>query len=225
MLSVFTFVIMGAVAYAYYRDGIFTACCMTVNVFLSGLIAFNFFEPLADIVDLLFYDTLLAGYEDALCMVAIFSLSLAFFRWATNSMASSDLEYHPGMVRGGGVFFGLVTGYLTTGFLLCVLQTLPWHQNFMFFEYEVEVAKPFRRVMPPDRVWLALVNRASSVSFARAKPDETETHVAGAPVPSYEFDPDGSFEIRYARFRRYDNNGKTRAYNGECNPRRDETID
>jgi hypothetical protein len=105
------------------------------------------------------------------------------------------------------------------GFLLCVLQTLPWHQNFMNFDYEVEVAKPFRRVMPPDRVWLAIVNRASAVSFARGRPlEENYEH-------AYEFDSTGSFEIRYARFRRYDDKGKTKAFSGECSPKREEGID
>src|SRR6266446_1995301 len=125
MLAFLTIVIMLAVAYAYLREGMFTACTMCINVFAAGLVAFNFWEPLADLLDPLFADNFLAGYEDSLCLVVLFCLSLGLLRLATNSLATKEIEYAPALLRGGAVAFGLVTGYLVSGFLVCVLQTLP----------------------------------------------------------------------------------------------------
>jgi len=44
-------------------------------------------------------------------------------------------------------------------------------------------------VLPPDRVWLALMRRASTGPFRQGEDPG--------------FDPGGSFEQRYARLRRY----------------------
>lgn len=192
LLGVLTLLVMAGVAYAYLREGMFTAFTMTVNVFLAGLVAFNFFEPIAGGLEPSFRGGSLQGTEDAICLVALFSLTLAPLRWATNSLARTDIHYHPQLLRGGGVFFGLVTGYLVCGFLLCVLQTLPWDRNFLGFEAKLEPeGSPLRQVLPPDRVWLGLMQRASEYPLQTVSRSDP-----------YLFDPDGSFELRYERSRR-----------------------
>src|SRR5215472_11712192 len=105
VLGLFTVVIMGVVAYAFWREGPLTAFAMCVNVVLAGALAFNYFEPIADLLESSFEDT----------------------------FANTHMEYPPVLYRGGAVVFGLVTGYLLSGFLVCVLQTLPLQQNFLSF--------------------------------------------------------------------------------------------
>ncbi len=43
LLAFFTFVIMLAGAYAFWRQGVLPAFAMVVNILLAGLVAFNFF--------------------------------------------------------------------------------------------------------------------------------------------------------------------------------------
>jgi colicin V production protein len=218
MLGVCTVVIMLVVAYAFWREGLLTAVTMCVNVFVAGLIAFNFWEPLADLLDLMFANTILAGYEDALCLVLLFGLVLATLRWVTNSLAPAELEYHPGLHRGGTVLFGLATGYLVAGFLVCVLQTLPWHDHFMYFDPRYDPEQPaavVRQVLPPDRVWLALMRRAGAYAFSNST-DEDVTDPETPDQRYVTFDKYGTFELRYARYRRYDDSGDNpRPYLGE----------
>src|SRR5437879_5673018 len=126
------------VAYAYSREGLFTACTMAINVLLAGLIAFNFWEPLAALLDPMLAGSLLQGYEDAFCLMVLFSVSLGLLRTITNNLASSRVHFEGWVQTAGGTVFGLLTGYLVSGFLLCMLQTLPWHENFMFFEAKYE---------------------------------------------------------------------------------------
>src|SRR5262249_36281508 len=106
------------------------------------------------------------------------------------------------------------TGYLVSGFLLCVLQTLPLERNFWGFEPTLERGGPaagLRRVLPPDRVWLATMSWASRNPMAQSASDGSD--------PS--FDPNGSFELRYARHRRASESPPTPVpYQGETNPRR-----
>ena len=205
LLGVFTVLVMLVVAYAYWREGLLTACTMFVNVFLAGLITFNFFEPLADLLESPLADTFLRGWEDSLCMMVLFCFSLGILRVLTNSIAPTDLDYPPVLLRAGGVFFGVATGYLASGIIACILQTLPWHEHFMGFEakYEPGVAGGgLRNILPPDRVWLALMQRAGAYAFANSEDEEVkEPH---GPYERYlTFDKYSTFEIRYARYRRY----------------------
>jgi hypothetical protein len=195
LVGVLTLLIMAGVTYAFWREGLLTALTMAVNVFLAGLVAFAFWEPLADWLGSLFAGSALSGYEDAICLVALFGLTLGLLRFVTNNIANAHLEYHPVLRQAGIVVFGLIAGYLASGFLLCVLQTLPWHENFMQFDYHVDQnagGAKTPRILPPDHAWLALMHGAM--------PD---------------FDPDGTFEAKYARFRRYDDKREALPYEGE----------
>ena len=203
LLTIFTILIMLALGYAYLREGVFTAFTMCCNVLIAGLVAFNFWEPLADLLEGPFSSTFLRGYEDALCLFVLFCLTLGALRTVTNALANREMGIHPIIHRAGGVLFGLLTGYLASGFLLCALQTLPWHERFMFFDptYE-EGSGGLRRVLPADRVWLAMMLRAGAYPFA----NDVDPRASDTTSPYdryYTFDKHATFEYRYARYRRY----------------------
>jgi uncharacterized membrane protein required for colicin V production len=190
LLGFFTVVVMLVSAYAFWRQGVLSAIAMAVNVLLAGLIAFNFFEPMAVELDPMVADSILHGYEDSVCLVVPFVLSLLFLRWASNALIHTVIEYQSVLQQAGAVVFGALAGYLTVGFLLSVAQTLPLDQHFLHFEARIDPTTPgakIRHILPPDRVWLALMHRASVGTFS---------------WEDNAFDPDGSFEMRYARERR-----------------------
>jgi Colicin V production protein len=218
MLAAFTIFIMLAVGYAYFREGLFTAATMCCNVFFAGLIAFNFWEPLANLLEPGLQKTFLEGYEDAFVLIGLFCLSLGLLRLVTNTLANAVIDYDAVPQQGGGVLFGLATGYLVSGFLVCVLQTLPWHENFMAFEWKAANRdSAFNRLFPPDRVWLAMMRRAGAYPLAnRADPDFGTPGEDSYYYDSHlTFDKYGTFEIRYARFRRYGDKRDKLPNNGE----------
>jgi len=200
-----TIAFMAFVTYAFWREGLLTACTMFINVFLSGLIAFMCFEPIADLLDPVFADFFLHGYEDFLALAVLFCLSLGLLRLLTNVLALTDLEFHPAILRAGGVFFGLATGYLASGIIFAALQTLPWHVNFMGFEPKYDPNSPsraIRSVLPPDRVWLGLCQYAGAYPFSNS--DDRSINEPSSGYDRYlTFDKYSTFEIRYARHRRY----------------------
>jgi hypothetical protein len=216
LLGFLSVVIMLIVAYAYFREGLFTACTMAVNVLLAGLVAFNFWESLAALLDPMLAGSFVHGYEDAVCLMVLFSLTLGVLRVITNNLASSRVDFPDWLQSAGGILFGLLTGYLVSGFLICVLQTLPWHENFMFFEpkYETGPEHVLRHVLPPDRVWLGLMHRAGAYAFSNGEDAKAETS-SSEYERSRTFDKYGSFEFRYARYRRYGDNRDPMPYLGE----------
>jgi hypothetical protein len=190
MLIVFTLAVMLIVAYCHWQEGVFSAACMTISVFLAGLITFNFWEPLAGIVEPLIDRTFLQGYEDFVCLIGLFTVVLALLRGLTHALNNAEIEFLPIVNQVGGGLAALVTGYLLSGFLVCAMETLPWHQNFLGFEPYQEQEPKFRRYLPPDRVWLALMHRAGATCLSRGE---------GSPT----FDAEGAFEGNYFRSRRY----------------------
>jgi hypothetical protein len=216
LLGFLTVVIMLIVAYAYSREGLFTACTMAINVLLAGLVAFNFWEPLAALLDPMLSGSFLHGYEDTVCLILLFAVTLGLLRTVTNNLARSRVQFQGWLQSGGAILFGLLTGYLVSGFLICTIQTLPWHENFMFFEakYETGPEHLLRHVMPPDRVWLGLMHRAGAYAFSNREDARRET--AASYYDRYvTFDKYGNFELRYARYRRYGDNRDPMPYLGE----------
>ncbi|SRR5712692_2806084 len=204
MLTFLTIVTMLILAYLFLIQGLATAFAMFCNVMLAGLIAFNFWEPLADLLDPPLSRSFFAGYEDAICLTALFGVSFALLRLATNTLSRAMIDFHPVAQLAGGAFFGLATGYLLAGFLVCIFQTLPWHENFWGYEPNWQANQSgLDAVLPPDRVWLSMMHRAGEAGFSRGD--------------RLTFDPQATFVIRYARFRRYGDQRQPLLYNGEFN--------
>jgi uncharacterized membrane protein required for colicin V production len=202
MLIFLTILMILIVVYSLWGEGVVTAFTMAVNIFLAGLLAFNFFEPVADYLEPMVRDTFLEGYEDFLVLLIVFCTVLGVLRLISNSIVNTQIDQYPMLQQVGTLFFAALAGYLLAGFEVCMLQTLPWDEKFMSFEAKLEPeskSQPGRHFLPPDRVWLALMNRAGRMTFS-----ETPEETPGSDTPVYPtFDQNGTFEIRYARHRRY----------------------
>jgi len=199
MIFAFSIVVILAVAYSQYSNGLFHAVAMLVAVLLSGLMAFNLWEPAADVLELSLQRGSLAGCEDMLALTLIFGVTLFLLRLAIfNYLAPELIEQHGHLQFLGAGAVGLLTGYLVTGFLVCVMETLPLDEHFLGFEPRSDAEGALRSFLPPDRVWLAMMRQAGRSSFSW-KEDPTP------PEPSdrfLTFDRYGTFEMRYARYRR-----------------------
>lgn len=210
MLTALTILIMLIVAYSAFREGIFTALTILVNILLAGLVTFNFWEPLCSLAEPMVEGGFLHDYLDFFVMIALFCLSLALLRMATNNLANYQIQFTAMLNQIGGAAVGLLNGYLLSGFLVCALETLPWHQNFV--DFKPRVSGEDSRVLPPDRVWLSLMRHAGAYPFARAsdRPD-AESPYEQSPT----FDRGGTFELRYLRYRRFTESTNPLPYMGE----------
>jgi hypothetical protein len=188
VLAGLTILIMLLVAAVFTFEGLFSAFVMCINILLAGLVACNCFEPIAAALEPHLAGTRALGYEDALSLIFLFWVTLGVLRLATGFLAGTVVSFHPLIQRTGGAVFGLGAGYLAAGFLMVAFQTLPCHENFLGFEPRIHEPRGWRRYLPPDRVWLASMHRAGAGPFSNG--------------PST-FDPDGTFTLRYARYRRH----------------------
>ena len=182
------FLIVGSAA-VMMNEGIYSAAVILICTVLGGLIAFTTFEPAAGLLE---RTVGLAGYTDIIALLGIFAISVTVLREITERLAPVMVEF-PGMVhRGGGFLVGAWIGWILSGILLCALQTLPLHQNFLGYDY-----RNFSKgnAWNADRYWLAFVHRVSRTTLATAPPRV--------------FDPQADFAIRYHRYRRRSDTGET----------------
>src|SRR5205823_106556 len=132
MLIAATILIMLGAGHTAYRNGLFTSVAMLMMVLISGLIAFGFFEPLADLLELAFQQNVraLAGSEDFLVLAVLFAVPFWLMRLAYQWLAPEMIDEHGHLQHVGAGVVGLVTGYLVAGFLICAMQTLPLDERF-----------------------------------------------------------------------------------------------
>lgn len=193
MYIIVVLLIVGVVVYAHFQEGILTALGMAFNVLFAGLLAFSFFEPVADELAKWFDGTLLEGFEDGLALSGVFAAVFAALKAGVNNVADSELELHPLFQQLASILVAAVAGYFLAGFLLCMLATLPVGQKILGYDPtaipdgETTLANYF----PPDRLWLATMNRLGRQNLSWGPEAVT-------------FDPDGTFSLRYKHLRRYD---------------------
>ncbi|MSQ93389.1 MAG: CvpA family protein [Gemmataceae bacterium] len=200
ILMIFTLVLMVGTGVSQYRNGLFSAVAMLIKVLIAGLVAFGFWEPIADFLDPVFQNNTLAGSEDMISMVVLFSLTLFVLRLLTNYLAPDMIDAHGVLQYFGGGGVGILTGYLVAGFLICAMQTLPLDDKFLGFEPRSNNEPAYRSVYPPDRVWLVMMRHAGAVPFSWK---EEEQPAGDSLMERYvTFDRDGTFELRYRRYRR-----------------------
>jgi colicin V production protein len=216
MLILFTILVMGAVAYAFLSEGLFTAITMFLNVMLAGLVTFNYFEPVANFLEDDVFSGALADYADFVALFALFAATMGLLRLITYRLSPSMIEFQGMIGSVGGVVVGLVTGYFLAGMFLCMLQTLPLHENFMDFSAKSEAG--VRRFLPPDRVWLAMMCRAGAYAFAGEDDKDPAGSIDDTRIREHKtFDKYGTFELRYARYRRWNKNRDGMRYGNELN--------
>jgi len=184
------------VTWCVASDGAFNAAITCVVVIVSGLLAMNFFEPLAEIMK---SGNNLSPWDyrwDVIFLVGLFIVFVVVLRYALEWVAP---RYHfmEGRANEAGRWgFGLLTGYVTIAFLLTALHTAPFPREFIDF-------KPERQnlfdTFAPDRQWLGFTQYVSETLFAQGG----VPNVFDGPVEDF-IEGEGnntvwpSFPIRYA---------------------------
>src|SRR5205823_7147768 len=91
--------------YALMSEGLWGAALMFFNVLFAGIIAFNFYEPLAAL--LATNVSFLSGFADTLCLMALFVVSIVLLRLTTESIAPAMVRFPTPIYHAGRIFFAL----------------------------------------------------------------------------------------------------------------------
>ena len=168
-IDIVCLVVVGIVVYCVSTEGMWGAVHSFLCVLLAALVAMNFFEPLAGLLDGIAPPY--KNYMDILALLGLF-IGLTFaLRMGSEHLTPVYIGLPSTLDQVGKWVFGALTGYLTMAFLLAALHTAPLSREFMGF-------KPERNNffgMAPDRQWLGFVQFVTEKPYARIMFQDRDT--------------------------------------------------
>lgn len=191
-------VLVGLIAgltWALTSEGLWGSVLMFFNVLFGGIIAFNFYEPLATLVD----STGIGwGFSDTLCLLGLFIIATFLLRITTESLAPAMVRYPTPIYHLGRLFFGFAGAVVTVAILLVALETAPIHKKILGV-IDFNTKPPFGMAL--DRKWLAFFQYTTGLVFTE--------HVPGSRDPFREygdakvFDPKAEWLLNHQEARPY----------------------
>jgi len=195
MIDILLLAIVGIVTWCVASEGAWGAGFIFVSVLLAGLLAMNFFEPLATFLS----NNITNSYAwqqrwDIIALVGLFVGFIFLFREITVRIAPAYMQVHPLVHEVSRWGFAVMTGYIAMAFLLTALHTAPLPREFAGFTPE---RKNLLGIVAPDREWLGFTQYVSEKSMRKG----TFGHLFDGPEYSFPQQDNQiwpSFPIRYA---------------------------
>jgi hypothetical protein len=157
---VFGFFIL-LMTYVVSSEGLWGAALMFFNVLFGGLIAFNFYEPLARLIE----STGIGwGFSDTLSLLSIFCLSVLLLRMTTETLAPAMVRFPAPIYHAGRFFFALATTLVTMAIIIVSFHTAPVHKK-VFGAIDYKYKPPFGLGL--DHQWLGFFQYTTGGIFAR----------------------------------------------------------
>lgn len=176
-------IILGAIVFAttamLVRDGLWSNTLKLMQIALSGLVAFGFYQPLTVLVD----EQTDGSYTYVLDIVLIWALySVAFIILTIlfELLSKTRQKYLPQQVDDvGGPIVGLLAGLLLAGFAGATLHVAPLPRDALgngmnYTKQEVATAQLYAL----DITWLSMVEAASKTGFYTGEEFTVERYVA-----------------------------------------------
>lgn len=159
MIDIACLAVVGIVVWCVASEGIWGATHTLLCVLLSGLLAMNYFEPLANILD----GTLgtWKSYSDVVSLIGLFTAFVFGLRLAVEKLSPTFIQVHPTVDQIGRWFVAAATGYVTMAILLTSLHTAPLPREFLGFKAEQRMFFG----MAPDRQWLGFTQYVTEKPF------------------------------------------------------------
>jgi hypothetical protein len=182
ILTLLMFVILLASVAMLFAEGMWTNAIRLVNVVTAALLATNFFEPLARLLD----RALPSGgyFWDFLSLWVLFCVVFSVLRLATDNVSKVKVRFPALVDRVGGGVLAAWVGWVLVCFTMMTLHTAPLARNFLFEGFQPE--SQMIAGLAPDRQWLGFAQKMSLGTFSRS---------AGS---QHAFDPNGEFPRKYA---------------------------
>ncbi|MFI5461181.1 MAG: hypothetical protein ACHRXM_37725 [Isosphaerales bacterium] len=201
MKLIIDLIIIGLVllmTYVLTSEGLWGSAVMFFNVVFGALIAFNFYEPLASVLD---RTGIGWGFSDTLCMMGLFCVSVLLLRLTTETIAPSQVRFPPAIYHAGRLIFGLAGALVTMAIIILSFHAAPVHKK-LFNVIDYQTKPPFG--MGLDHQWLGFFQYETGAVFARfgaGRRDPYHQYGHGGSVQV--FDPRGDWLIIHQQSRPY----------------------
>jgi hypothetical protein len=146
-----------------YAEGIWGNFIHLVNVVTAGLLATNYFEPLAKLGES--YMGSFTFFLDFLCLWGLFGLFIIIFRLLTDRISRTKVRFLKLAEQIGSPVMAAMVGVVMVCFTAMTLHTAPLAKNFM--DGGFQPGEPMLMGTDPDRQWLGFVQGVSRGVYCR----------------------------------------------------------
>lgn len=197
LIDLVVMILLLGLTYALSSEGLWGSALMFFNALFAGLIAFNFYEPLAGL--LASAGDWASSYADTFCLLMLFLITLVLLRVTTDSLAPAMVRFPKALYHAGRVVFGFGGAAITVAILLLAFHTSPVHKKMFWNAMNYDRQPPFNQGL--DWKWLSFFQFTSGQVFARygVGPGDPRREYGDAQV----FDPDGRWLIDHQNARPY----------------------
>jgi hypothetical protein len=203
--SIISLIIVGLIlglTYALTSEGLWGAALMFFNVVFGGMIAFNFYEPLARLLD---RTGIGWGFSDTLCLLGLFCVSVGLLRMTTETLAPAMVRFPTPIYHLGRLIFGLGGALVTMAIIILAFHTAPVHKKILS-AITYQTKPPFGLGL--DHQWLGFFQYETGAPFARygsgqADPYHEFGHWGQQRLPVQVFDPRAKWLLDHQESRPY----------------------
>ncbi len=171
---------------------------MFFNVLFAAMIAFNFYEPLARLLDSTGINW---GFSDTLCLLGLFCIALVVLRMITETIAPVMVRFPMAVFHAGRLVFGLAGAGVTMAVVILAFHCAPVHKK-IFSVINHETKPPFGLGL--DHMWLGFFQYETGAVFSnmgRGGRDPYRTYGQGGRVNV--FDPKAEWLLLHDDARPY----------------------
>jgi hypothetical protein len=154
--------VIALVTWCVAAEGAVGAGTTFLGVVLSGLVAMNFFEPLADLLDDVGF---IGDRADMIALLGLFAVSITLVRLGAERIQPTFVSLQGLLYDVGRWGFAFLTAYVTAGILLTALHTAPLPRDFLGFR--PERTHLLFDAFAPDREWMGFAQYVTERPFAR----------------------------------------------------------
>jgi hypothetical protein len=184
--------------YVITSEGLWGAALVFFNVLFAAMISFNFYEPLARLLDSTGINW---GFSDTLCMLGLFCVALTALRLTTETVAPVMVKFPTAVYHAGRLVFGLGGAAVTMAVVLLAFHAAPVHKE-IFGSMDHKSKSPFGLGL--DHLWLSFFQYETGAVFSnlgRGGRDPYRTYGHGGRVNV--FDPKAEWLLKHYDSRPY----------------------
>lgn len=188
--------IVFAVCFGFlFTEGTWSNAVRLVSVLAAALLATNFFEWAAGVLE--DWGPTFTYHWDFLALWGLFALFMAILRGTTDHISRVKVRFRKVTDQIGSPLLAACIGWTMVCFTAMTLHTAPLARNFMRGSFQ-----PEQRMflgLAPDRKWLAFVQTMSLGTFScTATAEDVRKEPAWEEDQVRTFDPRGEFMPKYA---------------------------
>lgn len=197
MFFLFLFLIFLITAAAIWFQGLWNIAITLINMILAMLIATNFFEPVASLVE--GFAGSVTYLLDFLVLWVLFAITFAVLRAFTDMLSRRAVKFNLPVEMAGRSILAIWCGYLMVCFVAFSMQMAPLGNAEPLGAFASPTGSSFLG-MAPERQWLGFMQSRSRGALSRGN-FSGKVHPNDQGMNVETFDPNSELPLRYRQRR------------------------